>query len=94
MDDLDFRHNPTAFRYEAWQGMNLVGQIDYRIAGRVITVTHTGTRPQNRGQGIAGRLTQFMVNDVRANGQKIVALCPYTQQWIAERPLYQALLAA
>lgn len=94
MDDLDMRHNPTAFRYEAWLGMQLVGQIDYRIAGRVLTVTHTGTRPQNRGTGIAAKLTQFMMDDVRTKHQKIVPLCPYTKAWIADHPLYQAALVA
>lgn len=93
MVDLHLRKNSDAFRYEAWHGAELASQIDYRIDNNVMTITHTGTPPRFRHQGIAGALTAFMMDDARENHIRVKALCPYTAAWIHRHPEYQQISA-
>ena len=93
MTDLEFVNNDEAFRYEAWLGTDLVGQIDYRLDGNIMTVTHTTTLPQFQGQGYAGALTQFMMDDLQTQRYLIKPLCPYTASWLDKHSEYNFLRA-
>ncbi|MDI9627441.1 MAG: GNAT family N-acetyltransferase [Acidobacteriota bacterium] len=93
MADLELRHNAGAFRYEAWEGSELVSQIDYFVDGDVLTITHTGTPPRHRHRGLASQLTGFTLDDLRASGRKVLPLCPFTASYIASHPQYQDLVA-
>lgn len=92
MADLELRNNKAAFRYEALQGDELVSQIDYLVDGDVVSLTHTGTPPQHRGRGLAGELTRFALDDIRANGQLVLPLCPFSASFITENPEYADLV--
>ena len=83
MANLEFRDNKAGFRYEALEDGELVSQIDYTIDGDVMTFTHTGTPPQHRGRKLADRLTRWALDDVRANGRRVVPLCPFTASFIS-----------
>lgn len=93
MSDIELRHNAPAFRYEALEGGELVSQIDYLVDDDVVTITHTGTPPQHRGRGLAGRLTTFALDDIRASGRKLVPLCAYTAAFVVDHPEYAELVS-
>lgn len=67
--------------------------LDYRVQGDRISFTHTGTPPRHRGQGIAGRLTRYALEDAVERGLKIAPLCPFTAQFIGENPEFEPHLA-
>ncbi len=46
----------------------------------VVAITHTGTPPQHRGQGIAAVLVQRAVQDFRAAGQKVIPACGFARE--------------
>lgn len=93
MPELELINNEQAFRYEADADGEVVTQIDYLVEGDVVVFTHTGTPVAHRGQGYAGILTKFALDDLRARGLKVRPLCPFTGAWIASNPEYRDLVA-
>lgn len=52
----------------------------------VVIANHTYTDPSLRGQGIAGRLVDKMVEEMEKEGKKIHATCPYIVRKFKEDP--------
>ncbi|NNG19525.1 N-acetyltransferase [Naumannella sp. ID2617S] len=90
---LDFHHDEQAHQYQVSQDGQRVGLIDYRLADQVATFTHTETDLSVQGQGIAGKLTQFALDDVRSRGWRLVPRCPYTRSFVERHQEYADLLA-
>ncbi len=67
--------------------------LDYRLAGSVMTITHTGVPAAVGGRGIAAALTQSALDVARANGWQVVPACSYAAAWIERHPEYADLLA-
>jgi hypothetical protein len=59
----------------------------------IVTITHTGTPRQHRGQGIAAELVARAVADFRAEGRKVVPLCWFARQQFDTHPDWADLLA-
>lgn len=55
-----------------------VGHIEYEVdaEGRLVA-THTLVSTEQRGQGIGGQLVDALADYARANGKRIVPVCPY-----------------
>lgn len=94
MSELELQNNVDAFRFEALEGGQLVSQIDYLVEGDVLSLTHTGTPAHLRGRGLAGKLVKYALDEIRANGQRVVPLCPYVASYITDHPEYADLVAA
>lgn len=89
----EIRHNPDESRYEAELSDGSLAVLDYRIEGERILFTHTGTPPEHRHRGIAGRLTRHALDDAIERGLKIAPYCPYTAWFIGRHPEYRPHLA-
>lgn len=92
-DSETFTFDESASRYEAHRGDQRIGLIDVVVSGRVATVTHTETDPALQGQGVAGRMTAYALDDLRARGLTVRPACPYTRSYIERHPEYADLLA-
>lgn len=90
---LEFDHDPQTHQYRARQDGQEVGRIDYLLEDRVARFTHTETDPAVQGQGIAGQLTRYALDDVRARGWGLSPECPYTSRWVERHTEYADLLA-
>lgn len=88
---LTFEHRDAEQQVLALRDDEQVGVVEYHLDGTVATVTHTGTDPAHRGQGIAGQLTEAALADFAARGWTVVAQCPYTQRYLDEHPEHDAL---
>ena len=66
----------------------------YKRAGNVITFEHTEVPVELGGKGVGSQLVQGALDQVRAEGQKVVAECPFVKAWIGKHPAYADLLAA
>ena len=53
---------------------------------------HTEIDDAYEGQGLGGQLARGALDDVRANGHKVIATCPFIKGWIAKHEDYQDLL--
>jgi predicted GNAT family acetyltransferase len=75
-------------RYEARLDGRVVGYTDYRrVRGRIIFV-HTEVDPAMEGRGIGGRLAAGALDDVRAQGLKFSAKCPFIAAYVKRHPEY------
>lgn len=85
MNRIAVRNNTALSRYE----LNLDGAIafaNYRLAPGKVVITHTETPPALRGRGIASRLVQGALEQIRAEGLKVVAGCSFVVDYLAKHP--------
>ena len=66
----------------------------YEREGNVITFTHTEVPPELGGKGVGSTLVKGALDQVRAEGLKVVAQCPFVKAWIGKHAAYADLLAA
>lgn len=88
----DITHDEAAGRYS----LHLEGGVavaDYRRQGDVILLTHTLVPPPLQGRGAASRLIKAVLDDVRAQGLKVVPLCSFVADYIDRHPEERDLLA-
>ena len=63
-----------------------------RLGGAAIIIDHTAVPDALRGTGAGRRLVERAVADARAEGRKIVPLCPFTKAQIDRTPEWQDVL--
>lgn len=66
----------------------------YERTGDVITFEHTEVPAELGGKGIGSKLVKGALDQVRADGLKVVAQCPFVKGWIGKHPDYADLLKA
>ncbi|MDF7777862.1 GNAT family N-acetyltransferase [Sphingomonas sp. AOB5] len=89
--DSEIVNNAADLRYETHvEGHTAFAA--YKLHGEVITFTHTIVPEELGGRGIASRLIKFALDDVRAQGLKVIAQCPFVAAYIEKHPDYRDLL--
>ena len=85
----------TAGRYVVRLGPDAEGELTYRrSASNTLVVDHTFTPPEFRGRNIAASLVERLIADARAEGTRIVPVCPYVAVQFRRHPEWSDLLAA
>ena len=64
----------------------------YKVDGNVITFVHTEVPPELGGKGVGSKLIQAALDQVGAEGMKVIAECPFVKAWIGKHPEYKGLL--
>ena len=90
----EVRHNLEGSQYELVADGEVVGVAEYRRSGDTLVFPHTQVKASFRGQGLGARLVQGALDDVRANGGRVVPRCWYVAEFIDANPSYRDLLAA
>jgi uncharacterized protein len=86
------RDNPALSRFELdAEGATAVA--NYRIAGKVMTFTHTEVPKGERGHGVASRLIEGALQAVRARGLKVVPRCSFVRDFLDKHQEFHDLLA-
>ena len=88
---MNFTRKDNSFL--ALDGKTVAARIDFTRSGDIVNINHTGTESEYRGQGLAGRLTEYALDEIAAAGLKVKAVCPYTVKYFAEHPEREGLLA-
>jgi predicted GNAT family acetyltransferase len=83
-------HSLSRFELDTGDGIAVV---NYRAAPGVLTFYHTEVPPQLRERGIASRLVHDALEQVRAEGLKIVPHCDFVRHYIRTHPEFQDLIA-
>jgi uncharacterized protein len=89
----DIVNNRAKHRYELAVDGHIAATY-YTLADGVITFVHTEVPPELGGKGIGSRLIKGALDQVRADGLKVVAQCPFVKAYIEKHPDYQDLLKA
>jgi predicted GNAT family acetyltransferase len=95
-DDLEVTvvQNADLGRYEVTVDGALAGFAEYRMRGAdTFVFTHTEVDDAFEGKGVASRLIQYALDDVRGRGGSVVARCPFVAAYIREHPAYADLQA-
>lgn len=86
----DVQHHPERHRFE----VHLDGHTafaEYRLAGAVLTLTHTVVPAPLEGRGIAGALAKHAMAHAREHQLKIDPQCPYMRAYMERHPETQDL---
>src|SRR5471030_128010 len=88
-----FEHETDANRYVMKIDEELVAVADYRINGDAISFNHTFTDPKLRGNGYAGEVVDFAMDDVeKSSDRHVVPMFWYVGKWFDEHPERAGLL--
>jgi len=77
---------PDRQRYEATLGGELAGVLEYVVKRERLALVHTQVSQGHEGQGVGAGLVRFALDDARRRGLKVIAICPYVQQYLARHP--------
>ncbi|MET9350778.1 GNAT family N-acetyltransferase [Streptomyces termitum] len=78
----DVRLNDARHRYEILVEGALAGFTSFRDREDRRVFFHTEIDDAYAGQGLAGILVQYALDDVRATGKRIVPVCPYVAKFL------------
>ena len=87
----DVANNITHHRYELAVDGHLAAAY-YGMAKGGITFEHTEVPPELGGKGIGSKLIKGALDQVRAEGLKVIAQCPFVKGYIGKHPEYADLL--
>jgi predicted GNAT family acetyltransferase len=90
--EFEVRDNAQRARYEALVDGDVAGFAAYRDTADARVFTHTQVADDYEGQGVGSRLARAALDDVRENGGKVVARCPFITAWLQRHPDYQDLI--
>ena len=79
---MDVTNAPEHRRYEARIDGELAGIAEYRASERVVTFVHTEVMSAFEGKGVASGLVRAALDDVRAHGRKVRAVCPFVKGYV------------
>ena len=85
------RDNAARHRFE----MDVDGHVafsEYRRDGDVLTVLHTEVPKELNGRGIGSALVRGILDRARAQGLKVVPVCPFVKAYLGKHPEYADLL--
>jgi predicted GNAT family acetyltransferase len=87
----DIVNNRAHHRYELAVDGHIAATY-YAIADGVITFIHTEVPPELGGKGVGSTLIKGALDQVRADGLKVIAQCPFVKAYIDKHPDYADLL--
>ena len=61
-------------------------QLDYTLADRVMTITHTRVPPAIGGRGIAAELMEAALSAARGAGWSVNPACSYAESYLKKHP--------
>jgi uncharacterized protein len=64
----------------------------YKLDGNVVSFIHTEVPPELGGKGVGSRLVRGALDQIRAEGMKVIPVCPFVKAWIADHPEYKDLV--
>lgn len=89
---MDFKHNENQIALYSETG-DLLAEITFPyVDENTVDVNHTFVDASLRGQGIAGKLMQELVDELEKRGLKAVPTCSYAQGWFEKHREYGHLV--
>ncbi|MHC9532241.1 GNAT family N-acetyltransferase [Dellaglioa sp. BT-FLS60] len=92
---MAFQLNETDLReYNA--NNQLIGRISFTLINdnQTMVFEHTWVDDAHQHQGIAQKMTDYLIKQVIANNQTILPLCPYTKVYMSKHPELSKLIYA
>ncbi len=90
LEKLEIINNEAENRFEVLIN-EYPSRLDYILEKDTLVMTHVGVHPELRGKGVAGRLTQFVLEYAKAKSLRVIPMCPYVAAYIQRNPQYLEL---
>ena len=97
MSDLTIKKDvsDTKGRYVIDHGDGSESELTYSIlSAATVIADHTGVAKAHEGRGVGKALAEALINDARADGFKIIPLCPYINVLRRRHPEWAELFQA
>jgi predicted GNAT family acetyltransferase len=89
---ITVRDNPDEQRFEALdESGDLLAISTYRRYDDRIVFVHTEVDDAAEGRGVGSDLVRSALDQVRGEGLRVVAQCPFVKEWISRHPDYADL---
>jgi len=89
--DVTVTDDPEHRRYVAREGDDLAGVAVYLRSPELIAFLHTEVEDAYGGRGVGSALARAALDDARAQGLRVLAICPFIDGWITKHPDYEDL---
>lgn len=63
----------------------VIAEITFPKVGEDYCINHTFVDDSLRGQGVASKLVEMAVEEIRSAGGKVTATCPYAVRWLEKK---------
>ncbi|WP_433889899.1 GNAT family N-acetyltransferase [Streptomyces sp. CA-111067] len=83
--------DPQKKRYEARIGGEVAGVAAYIRTHDMIAFIHTEVRDEYEGRGVGSSLARSALDEARAQGLRVLAVCPFFDGWMGKHPEYDDL---
>lgn len=90
--DVAVVNSPENDRYEVRVDGESAGYAEYMATEHATVFTHTEIFDKFEGKGLGGILAKGVLDDIRATGRGVLALCPFIKGWIERHPDYADLV--
>lgn len=84
-------HEENAHRFIAVKD-GLTAELNYRLAGKEMIITHVGVPRALEGRGIGSALAKAGLDYARQEGLAVTPLCSFARAYMERNPEYQSLL--
>ncbi len=84
--------NVAMRRYELPIADGAVAVAYYALDDGRVVLRHTEVPNEYGGQGIGSRLAHAVFERLRAEGKRVIAMCPFMAAYVARNPAYAAML--
>ncbi|MEP7311442.1 MAG: GNAT family N-acetyltransferase [Pseudomonadota bacterium] len=89
----DIRHDAKARKFSVEVDGEYC-ELDYLLAGKIMTITHTGVPQAVGGRGIAAALVLTAFALARSEGWRVIPACSYAAVFVRRHPEYADLIAS
>lgn len=89
---MEFQHDQLRHRFSTTVE-GYACEVDYQLAGNVMTIIHTGVPEVIAGRGIAAALMRHALDHARIQGWKVVPACSYAVTFMKRFADYDDLRA-
>jgi predicted GNAT family acetyltransferase len=94
MENIKHRHTEKGGSFYYEQDGKQLAEMVYVMAGeKQMIIEHTEVDDSLRGQGIGKKLQAALVDYVRANGIKVIPLCPFAKATFQKMKEWEDVLA-
>ena len=90
--DVSVRDNVDERRFELVLDGEVAGQAVYRVRDGLTVILHSEVDPRFRGRGLGNDLARHTLDQLRAQGARVVPSCPFFAKYVAEHPEYADLV--
>lgn len=91
--DYELVRNDEQGQYEIHVDGKVAGFSTFQNREGVRVLPHTVVHDEFQGKGLSKPLITFALDDVRADGLKVIPSCPAVAAYIEKNPEYQDLVA-